>query len=649
MKRMFSLLLTLALLFSAFSLYDPQADASGPVWKKEFIKDVFGDPLDEYVLTNSDDLTGTYNNVQINDGYLVADMFFQRDGGMLDSYIMLYENGTDQVKNGSGSNIEYKVTVKCPDGSKYSDSAVLRNSSDRIELTRTMDLANALCATEGEVMIYLEEAENSLNNYLFKAPCGNFFFLFETHIINAYLEEQYQNAVKLFEEGKLDQAAEIFRDLGDYSDSAVYLARIEDGQKTNEVKDQKQLPVKVDNSQKTTLRVYAWDANFNIPALKAAEAAYQKVNPGFSLEIVQQPGSFAVEQAVIQAASSGDLSTLPDIVLFQDHYIQRFIRDYPNAWVSIDDAGVDWSDFGEEKISYSTIDGVHYGFPLDNGAAIFAYRTDLLSVCGYTLDDVTGITWDRWLEIAREVKEKTGKAMLSMDHSGDDLPYMMMQAEGASQFKNGKAYIAGNETLKKIIEVIVQGARDGTIILTNSWSEYTDQTIQGDQVAGVMNGNWIIPTIQQVAGNRGKWAITTIPTLTGEQQGYAANGGSSLYITGNCKNVEQAKAFLTYTFGGGEGAVETYDNALVNGGVVTTCISAGSSDLYMQPINYFNGQAIYNEIVNMGAYVPVVEQNDFHYTVRTSMGNAITNIINGTDIDAALKNAQDELDFAMAG
>ncbi|MCR5435398.1 MAG: hypothetical protein K6F20_13555 [Bacteroidaceae bacterium] len=408
-------------------------------------------------------------------------------------------------------------------------------------------------------------------------------------------------------------------------------------------------PVDIEQSSGTSLTVYAWDANYNIPALKAAEAAYQKVNPSFKLDIIQQSGSYDVEQAVTLAASSGDLSTLPDIVLFQDHYIRRYVLDYPNAWVSIDDAGIDWSDFGEEKISYSTINGVHYGVPLDNCTAVFAYRTDLLAECGYTLDDVTAITWDRWLEIAREVKEKTGKALLSMDHSGDDLPYMMMQAEGVSQFKNGKAYIAGNETLKKIIEVIVQGAKDGTILLANSWSEYTDQTIQGDQVAGVLNGNWILPTIHQNRDNSGKWGITTLPTLTGEQQGYAANGGASLFITGNCKNVELAKEFLAYTFGGGEGAVETYDNALVNGGVITSCISAGCSDLYMQPIDYYNGQAIYNEIAIMGAYVPVVEQNDFHYTLRTSIGNAITSIINGTDIDTALKNAQEELDFAMAG
>ena len=398
-----------------------------------------------------------------------------------------------------------------------------------------------------------------------------------------------------------------------------------------------------------TLTVYAWDANFNIPALEAAEAAFQNVNPDFKLEIIQQSGSSDVEQAVTLAASSGDLSTLPDIVLFQDHYIQNFVTNYPDAWQSLEGADINWDDFGAEKLSYSTINGVHYGAPVDNGTAIFAYRTDVLEQCGYTLSDVTAVSWDRWLEIARDVKEKTGYALLSMDHSGDDLPYMMMQAEGLSQWKDGAPNLVDNEAYQKIIEVIVQGAKDGTIILANSWSEYTDQTIQGDQVAGVMNGNWIIPTIRQVADNSGKWAITTIPTLEGDKQGYAANGGSSLYITGNCKNVELAKAFLAYTFGGGEGAMETYDGALLNGGVITTCISAGGSDAYLAPVEYFNGQAIYNEIVNMGAYVPVIEQNDFHYTVRTSMGNAITNIINGTDIDTALKNAQEEIDFAMAG
>ena len=395
------------------------------------------------------------------------------------------------------------------------------------------------------------------------------------------------------------------------------------------------------------LTAYAWDANFNIPALEAAAAAFQKVNPDFELEIVLQSGSSDVEQAVTLAGSSGDVSTLPDIVLFQDHYIQSFVRNYPDCWQDLEGAGINWDDFGAEKLSYSTIEGVHYGAPVDNGTAIFAYRTDVLEQCGYTIADVTGISWDRWLEIAKEVKDKTGYALLSMDHSGDDLPYMMMQAEGLSQWQDGTPNFVDNEPLKKIIEVIVQGANDGSIILANSWSEYTDQTIMGDQVAGVMNGNWIIPTISQVADNSGKWALTTLPTIDGGKEGYAANGGSSLYITGNCKNVELAKQFLAYTFGGGEGSMETYDNALRNGGVITCCLSAGTSDVYQEGVEFFGGQAIYSDIVAMGAFVPVIEQSDFHYNARTYIGNAITNIQNGADLATELQFAQDQVNFEM--
>ncbi len=393
-----------------------------------------------------------------------------------------------------------------------------------------------------------------------------------------------------------------------------------------------------------TLTVYAWDKNFNIPALEAAAADYKEnVDPDFELDIQEQSQSSDVEDAITLAGSAGDYSTLPDIVLFQDHYIQRYVSDYPDAWVSVDDADVDWSDFGEEKLSYSTIDGVHYGFPVDNGTVIFAYRTDILEECGYTIDDVTGITWDKFIEIGKEVYDKTGKYLLSMDGDGNDLPYMMLQAEGVSQFKDGKANIVENETLVQIIDVIERMIENNVLYLANDWSDYTDQTIIGDKVAGVMNGNWIIPTIEQVSENSGKWEITSMPTLSGEE-GYASNGGSSLYITSNCKNTDLAKSFLAYTFGG---STATYDAALKDGGVITTCISAGQSEVYNEGVEYFNNQAIYAKIVEMGSHVKVVEQSDYHYTCREKVAAAIIQIKDGTDETTALQDAQDQLDFEM--
>ena len=394
-----------------------------------------------------------------------------------------------------------------------------------------------------------------------------------------------------------------------------------------------------------TLSVFAWDANFNIPALKAAEADYQaNVDPDFVLNIVEQSASSDVENAVTLAASSGDYSQLPDIVLFQDHYIQKYVADYPDAWVALDDIEIDWSDFGEEKLSYSTINDVHYGVPVDNGTAIFAYRVDLLEECGYTIDDLTGCSWDEFIEIGKKVYETTGKYLLSMDGSGNDLPYMLLQAEGASQFKDGEPYITENETMVQIIEKIVEMIQNNVLYLGNDWSDYTDQTIIGDMVAGVMNGNWIIPTIEQVPENNGKWEITTLPTLEGGKEGYASNGGSSLYITGNCQNVDLAKDFLAKTFGG---STATYDAALKDGGVITCCISAGQSDVYNEGVEYFNGQPIYTTIVEMGSHVIPVEQNDYHYTCRQYIGSAIQQILEGADVESALADAESQLRFAM--
>ena len=407
--------------------------------------------------------------------------------------------------------------------------------------------------------------------------------------------------------------------------------------------------VDVSKEDENTLSVYAWDANFNIPALKAAEAAYQKKNPDFKLNIVETADSTEVQNRVILAGNAGDYSTLPDITLFQDHGIHQYMTNYPDLWVSVGDKDGDWDNFSQEKIAYSTKDGKHYGYPVDNGAVIFAYRTDILEQCGYTIDDVTGISWDQWIEIGKTVQEKTGKYHLSMDNSGNDLPYMMLQAEGVSQFKDGKAALSSNDTVKKIFEVLQKAVDNKILLLNNSWSDYTDQSIQGDEVAGVMNGNWIIPTIEKVDANKGKWAITTMPTLEGNgTQGYASNGGSSLYITAACKGkkADLAKDFLHYTFGGGDGAIETYDAALTNGGVISTYAPAGKSDVYQKGVSFFNDQPIYSTIVEYGTHVKQVEQSDYHYDLRQNVSTAITNLTDSNkdgrpSIEDALKEAED--------
>ena len=51
----------------------------------------------------------------------------------------------------------------------------------------------------------------------------------------------------------------------------------------------------------------------------------------------------------------------------------------------------------------------------------------------------------------------------------------------------------------------------------------------------------------------------------------------------------------------------------------------------------------------MGSHVPVIQQSDFHYNLRTLVGNAITNVVNGADIDAEIDGIQEQIEFEIAG
>ncbi|MGK5436798.1 hypothetical protein ACSNNV_16045 [Faecalibacterium prausnitzii] len=53
------------------------------------------------------------------------------------------------------------------------------------------------------------------------------------------------------------------------------------------------------------LTAYAWDKNFNIPALNAAAADYKEnVDPEFELEVIEQSGGGDIENAITLAGSA---------------------------------------------------------------------------------------------------------------------------------------------------------------------------------------------------------------------------------------------------------------------------------------------------------------------------------------------------------
>ncbi len=394
-----------------------------------------------------------------------------------------------------------------------------------------------------------------------------------------------------------------------------------------------------------TLTVWTWDPAFNIPAIKEAGNIYKADHPDFELKVVETL-SDDCETKLITAAESGDLSTLPDIVLMQDNSYQKFVSIYPEAFTDLTDSGIDFSQFAAGKLSYSTVDGKNYGVPFDNGAVIGAYRTDYLEQAGYTIDDLTDIDWNRFIEIAKDVKEKTGKYMLSGQADSPDMVMEMLQSAGASLFdKDGKPAMTDNAALKECISIYQKLVEEDVYYEVNNWDDYVSSITTG-QVAGVINGNWISATIMGMKDTSGKWAITNMPKLieTPNATNYSNNGGSSWYITSNCKNKDLAIDFLKSTFAG---SVKLYENIIPTTGAIGTYAPAADSTAYQEPQEFWNNQPIFAKIVDFSLKTPTNNTSPYYYDGRNAIGTQIQNIMNGADVDQAIADAQAEVEFTM--
>lgn len=244
-----------------------------------------------------------------------------------------------------------------------------------------------------------------------------------------------------------------------------------------------------------TLTVWCWDPAFNLNAMYEAEKVYQKDHPDFKLNVVETPWE-DIQTKVTTAAASGDLSTLPDILLMQDNAFQKNVISYPDAFTDLTNSGIDYSQFAAGKTAYSVVDGKNYGVPFDNGAVIECYRTDVLEQAGLTVDDFTDITWDQYIENGKKVLDATGKPLISMQAGECDLIMMMLQSAGSSLFnEDGTANIVNNDTLKAVMETYKALKDSGVLVEVNSWDEYVGSFVSGD-VAGTINGCWIMASIQ---------------------------------------------------------------------------------------------------------------------------------------------------------
>lgn len=397
------------------------------------------------------------------------------------------------------------------------------------------------------------------------------------------------------------------------------------------------------NNKKIT--IWAWDESFNIKAANEAKEIYLKDNPDVDVEVVTMAQDDIVAKLNTNLAS-GSYEGLPDIVLIEDYKVQNYLTAYQDEFADLSSiASAD--DFAAFKTGVNVIDGKLYGIPFDSGVAATFYRTDLIEQAGYTKEDMENLTWDKYIEIGKAVKEKTGVSICTLDPSDLGQIRMMLQSAGSWYTdEDGNVDIANNQALKDAIQVYKNLVEADITKQSADWDQFVGAFNNGD-VATVPTGCWISASIKNAEDQSGKWAVAAFPRMSANSDSVNASscGGAGWYVLKNVGDYETAVDFLGKTFASDADLMNQLASDI---GLVSTLNAASTGSNYTAGDDFYGGQAVTGDLAKWNGDVPTVNYGLHTYAIEDIMTEAMQEILNGADIDSTLAKYQTQIEAAVA-
>ena len=390
----------------------------------------------------------------------------------------------------------------------------------------------------------------------------------------------------------------------------------------------------------TTVNVWCWDKNFNGAAMKAAAASYNKAHPDVTINIddsmAQQDIRDKLQTQLLANATQG----LPDIVLIEDDVAQKYLQSFPGAFVPLGDS-IDMKQFAQYKVTPATYNGKSYSLPFDSGVTGLFYRSDYLATAGYKDADLQGIDWDKFIQIAKDVKAKSGHNMISWDSTGDGIIRIMMQSAGKWYFKpDGTLDILDNAPLKAALQTYAKLMQADVVKTVSGWTDYTGAFTSGD-TTGTIDGVWMTGTVKSMPDQSGKWGVAPIPKLAGVDgaTNYSSEGGSSWYVLSSAPAKDAAVDFLKTVWAGDK---DFYQQILTGQGAFSAWMPAVDGAAYKSSDAFFGGQPVWKNFSDWQAKIPGIEYGTFTAEVDQAVLAQLPTIAKGGSVDDALKAINDQ-------
>lgn len=385
--------------------------------------------------------------------------------------------------------------------------------------------------------------------------------------------------------------------------------------------------------------VDAWGWDIAAASLDEVVPMFRKARPGIDVNVVDTGRLDLYDKATTGFAAGG--VGLPDVLMVESDRLSGYVQVFPQGIANLSELGAERlrDRLASNKWPQAILDGDIYALPWDIGPAGVFYRVDFFEKAGVRADDIE--TWDDLVAAGREIKDATGKRLLSIDMAADDgLFRMMLNQRGVYYFDeegritlNSPEAVEAMETVKKM--------RDAGIMLNAQGYDGGVTAFKNERVVSAAAGVWYSGTItSQAPEQKGNWDAFLLPAFENGGDRAANLGGSNLVVNASTRDLEDAYAYAEY-------AMTNYDAQMYimkTYGIFPSLLETYRDPFFDKKVPFFDDKPIYRMFADEVENIPnAYFTDDYARAFDRSIDAQAQVLLNDGDPEAALTAAAEQL------
>ncbi|MFC0213650.1 extracellular solute-binding protein [Paenibacillus chartarius] len=205
-------------------------------------------------------------------------------------------------------------------------------------------------------------------------------------------------------------------------------------------------------------------------------------------------------------------------------------------------------------------DGKYYGIDYHVGAQVIYYNKEILDKAGVNPDDIK--TWDDFEKAGKQVLEKTGKPMTTVETS-DQWTLWPMVAQHGSDFLDKDGNVKLNDAVNlEVLTYLQKLVKEKIAVPTPGGNHHAEEYygfMNKGGAASVWMPMWYMGRFTDYMGDlKGKIVIKPMPVFKQGEPRSSGMGGTGTVITKQSKSADLAKKFLAYAKVSKEGNIEIW-------------------------------------------------------------------------------------------